>query len=62
VVHPHYQGRGLGRGLADAIMSHILAQARPGTLIRLIASDEAASFYRRCGWQVTGDHVVRWGP
>lgn len=48
IVDPLFRGRGLGRGLIDAL----LADLEPSGLKRIVlkASDDAKTLYRRAGW------------
>ena len=50
LVLPEYQGRGIGRRLADAVREHYADYLK----IVLVASPEKESFYSKLGYKVAG--------
>ena len=54
VVHPHYQGVGLGRGLMDFVVQQL--RAMQVERITLFADPGVVSFYISQGWQLEPDN------
>jgi GNAT superfamily N-acetyltransferase len=50
IIHPHWQGRGVGRALVAQAVEHI--RARGITVIHVDFLPEHAAFYQRCGFRV----------
>ena len=59
VVDHRHQGRGLGRAVLDALVSHVRTQSRPGTVVLTVHDDNevARGLYRRYGFVETGDVI-----
>lgn len=61
IVHPHHQGRGLGRRLMEAVMEWLTANAPTGSFVGLMAAHGKETFYEKFGFAArprqTGDHV-----
>ena len=57
VLDARHQGRGLGRALLDALVAHVRAQPRPGTVVLTVHDDNerARGLYRRYGFVETGE-------
>jgi diamine N-acetyltransferase len=57
VVDASHQGRGLGRAVLDALVRHLRAQPRRGTVVLTVHDDNerARGLYRRYGFQETGE-------
>jgi GNAT superfamily N-acetyltransferase len=51
ILHPLYQGRGLGRRIMASIMGYITSNARPGAFIGLMAAEDKAPFYYQYGFK-----------
>jgi len=52
VIHPAFQGKGLGKRLVTALMNYIRLHAHPNTTVGLLAAPGAADFYLQFGFKV----------
>ena len=52
VIHPAFQGKGLGKRLVTALMDYIRLHVHPNTTIGLLAAPGAADFYLQFGFEV----------
>ena len=52
IVHPEYQGQGLGRKLMNNIMDYIKSQMKPGykKMVSLMAAQGKEEFYKKFGF------------
>lgn len=50
MVHPSFQGKGLGTQLMQRVMGYIGAEAPPGAFVGLMASQGLGSFYASFGF------------
>ena len=52
IVHPEYQGQGLGRKLMEDIMAYIKGQLKPGykKMVSLMAAQGKEEFYKKFGF------------
>ena len=52
IVHPEYQGQGLGRALMNNVMSYINSLLKPGykMMISLMAAQGKEEFYKKFGF------------
>jgi len=57
VVDAAHQGRGLGRAVLDALVAHVRAQPRSGTVVLTVHDDNelARGLYARYGFVETGE-------
>ena len=51
IVHPEYQGKGLGRLIMDGIMAHLDSRAPGKSLIGLMAAKNVGGFYKKYGFK-----------
>ncbi len=59
-VEPERWGHGIGRALVEAAVHQ--ARRRGVTLITVVASPTARTFYERCGFTAEGEAQTRFGP
>ena len=59
VLDARHQGRGLGRAVLDALVTHVRAQPRPGTVVLTVHDDNevARGLYARYGFVETGEEL-----
>lgn len=52
VVHPEYQGYGIGKAMLNRIMEHIHSGMEPGDriMVNLLAAKGKETFYKKCGF------------
>jgi diamine N-acetyltransferase len=57
VLDARHQGRGLGRAVLDALVAHVRAQPRPGSVVLTVHDDNglARGLYARYGFVETGE-------
>ncbi len=55
IVHPDFQGRGLGRRIMDAVMQYLSDHAAPNAFMGLMAATGVCEFYERYGFAVRPD-------
>jgi diamine N-acetyltransferase len=57
VLDARHQGCGLGRAVLDALVAHVRAQPRPGTVVLTVHADNelARGLYARYGFVETGE-------
>jgi aralkylamine N-acetyltransferase len=62
VIHPHFQGKGLGKALMDQIIQHL--RYADITTITLFADPQVISFYKNLGFMTDPDGVkgMFWYP
>jgi len=51
IVHPDFQGKGIGTSLMSYLMEHIMANAKSGAFIGLMAAKGLDAFYERYGFR-----------
>lgn len=53
VVAPEYQGRGIGKAVAEELLAHVQSRLPPGgrTSVQLIASEGKEGFYEKLGFR-----------
>ena len=51
VVHPDYQGNGIGRGLMERIREYIESTDYDRMLVNLLTDDSKTGFYEKLGYQ-----------
>jgi len=51
MVHPEFQGKGLGRSLMKALMDYIRTHARAGAFVGLMAAKGLESYYEAFGFR-----------
>lgn len=51
IVHPEYQGRGVGEGIMERVMGYLKQHARQNAFIGLMAAVGVEDFYHRYGFQ-----------
>ena len=54
MVHPHWQRRGIGTALMQAVMEHLRAHAPDGALVGLFTGDHLHDFYARFDFRGPG--------
>ena len=52
-VHPHHQGKGLGKKIMQALMEHLRATAPETAYVSLIADGPARHLYEKFGFTAT---------
>lgn len=52
-VHPHHQGKGLGKKIMQALMEHLRATAPETAYVSLIADGPARHLYEKFGFKAT---------
>ena len=50
IVHPDFQGRGIGAALMDHLLGFLRRAAEPGSFVGLMAAQGASAFYERYGF------------
>jgi GNAT superfamily N-acetyltransferase len=60
-VDPALHGQGYGRQLHDVMVDWLFAQGHTRLDLATAPNSRAEAFYRRAGWQPTGDGLDRWG-
>jgi GNAT superfamily N-acetyltransferase len=50
IVHPRWQGRGVGRALVERAVAHVAAAGI--TIVHVDFTPENVGFYERCGFQI----------
>ncbi len=50
MVHPDWQGQGIGTVIMAALMGWLERHAAPGSVLGLMAAEGKASFYHRYGF------------
>jgi len=50
IVHPEYQGMGVGRRLMDRVMEHVAENACRNAFVALIAEEGKEGFYEPFGF------------
>jgi GNAT superfamily N-acetyltransferase len=60
-VDPALHGQGYGRQLHDVMVDWLFAQGHARLDLATAPNSRAEAFYRRAGWQPTGDGLDRWG-
>ncbi|MCL1990596.1 MAG: GNAT family N-acetyltransferase [Defluviitaleaceae bacterium] len=53
VVHPNYQGKGIGKKIMTALMKWLEAHATPQSYVSLIADGDAKFLYEKFGFKLT---------
>ena len=53
-VHPHHEGKGIGRKLHDMMLDWYFNQGKDSVWLSTAPSSRAERFYRRAGWKETG--------
>ena len=53
VVHPHCQGKGVGAAIVD--FAEKIARTQNYKILMMHARDTAIDFYKKCGYEITGD-------
>ena len=59
IVHPDFQGQGLGRALMNNIMDYIKSQLKPGykKMVSLMAAQGKEEFYKKFGFFTRPDET-----
>ncbi|KAK6526839.1 hypothetical protein TWF281_010036 [Arthrobotrys megalospora] len=57
-VEPAYQGRGIGKGIMQAIMEWVKKELFTGAYVSLIADGEAYKLYEKYGFEMTAPRSV----
>ena len=52
IVHPEFQGKGLGKRLMEAILAYLEEHVLPGAFIGLMAAKDVSNFYTKFGFTV----------
>lgn len=60
-VDPALHGQGYGRQLHDVMVDWLFAQGHTRLDLATEPNSRAEAFYRRAGWQPTGEGLDRWG-
>lgn len=60
-VDPALHGQGYGRQLHDVMVNWLFDQGHTRLDLATAPNSRAEAFYRRAGWQPTGDGLDRWG-
>nr|WP_299382612.1 GNAT family N-acetyltransferase [Allomuricauda sp.] len=55
VVHPDFQGKGIGRAVMGEIENYLQFKVRDYAFIGLMAADKVASFYQQFGYKARPD-------
>ena len=58
VVHPDYQGQGIGQLMMTHLMDWLNSNASPNAYVSLIASDYAVDFYKPFGFVETTPSLI----
>jgi N-acetylglutamate synthase-like GNAT family acetyltransferase len=59
VVHPDYQGQGVGAAIVD--FAEQIAGTQSYKTLMMHARDTAMDFYRKCGYDITGELFIEVG-
>ncbi|GAA5510825.1 GNAT family N-acetyltransferase [Novipirellula caenicola] len=57
-VHPHFQRKGIARGLLDWINSHALATGRTAITLQTIRQTASVPLFEKLGFRVIGERVT----
>ena len=58
VVHPEYQGKGLGKAIMTDLMKWLDANTSPYSYVSLVADSEAKFLYEKFGFEDTMPHSI----
>ncbi len=60
IVHPDWQGQGVGRAVMEKVMAYLEANARPGAVVGLMCAKGKDGFYEKFGFWARPNE--RYGP